>query len=63
MVTIMSPEGKPIQVAASSLQMGGVQNSTGIYNKQKIYTCPRIVNMSILYLPDLFYGYNTIKLS
>ena len=36
MVTIMSPEGKPIQVAASSLQMGGVQNSTGTYKKQKI---------------------------
>ena len=54
MVTIMSPEGKPIQVAASSLQMGGVQNSTGIYNKPKINTCPRIVNMSISYLPNRY---------
>merc|ERR1712038_386869 len=29
MVTIMSPDGKPIQVSASSLQTAGVQNQTG----------------------------------
>ena len=49
MVTIMSPDGKPIQVASSSLQMGGVQNSTGTYNKYKINTCLRTVNKSIAY--------------
>ena len=34
MVTIMSPEGKPIQVSASSLQTAGVQNQNGIYNSK-----------------------------
>ena len=48
MVTVMSPEGKPIQVSASSLQSAGVQNQMGIYdnkNKNK-KNCPKIVNKS-----------------
>ena len=35
MVTVMSPEGKPIQVPANNLQMAGLQNSAGIYNKKR----------------------------
>ena len=34
MITVMSPDGKPIQVAANSLQMAGVQNQNG---KQNFY--------------------------
>ena len=29
MITVMSPDGKPIQVPANSLQMAGVQNQNG----------------------------------
>ena len=50
MVTIMSTEGKPIQVPASSLQMAGVQNSNGKYNKQnncqRTQECSTILNNS-----------------
>ena len=55
MVTIMSPEGKPIQVAASSLQMGGVQNSTGIYNKQKDIYMPENCQYVYFTLTRLLY--------
>ena len=34
MITVMSPDGKAIQVAANSLQMAGVQNQNG---KQNFY--------------------------
>ena len=51
MVTIMSPDGKPIQVSASSLQTAGVQNQTGIYNiKRETKNCPKIVNKSKVHL-------------
>ena len=47
MVTIMSPDGKPIQVSASSLQTAGVQNQTGKHNsKRETKNCPKIVNKS-----------------
>ena len=48
MVTVMSPEGKPIQVSASSLQSAGVQNQMGIYDNQNENkkNCPKIVNKS-----------------
>ena len=36
MVTIMSPEGKPIQVNASALQAASAQNSMGMC---KLLTC------------------------
>ena len=32
MVTIMSPEGKPIQVNASALQAASAQNTMGMLN-------------------------------
>ena len=47
MVTIMSPDGKPVQVSASSLQAAGLQNQNGIYhNKKETKNCPKIVNKS-----------------
>lgn len=48
MVTVMSPEGKPIQVSASSLQSAGVQNQMGIYDNQieNKKNCPKMVNKS-----------------
>ena len=48
MVTVMSPEGKPIQVSASSLQSAGVQNQMGIYDNknENKKNCPKIVNKS-----------------
>ena len=51
MVTIMSTEGKPIQVPASSLQMAGVQNSNGKYNKQN--NCQRTQELSISFYANL----------
>ena len=48
-VTVMSPDGKPIQVPASSLQAAGVQN--GIYlSKKETKNCPEIVNKSKVHL-------------
>ena len=51
MVTIMSPDGKPIQVSASSLQTAGVQNQTGKHDsKKETKNCPKIVNKSKVHL-------------
>ena len=46
MVTIMSPEGKPIQVNASALQAASAQNTMGMLkNENRRYrTFSRIVN-------------------
>ena len=50
LVTILSPEGKPIQVDANALQAAGVQNGIGMndsMNKQNVLKTkqkPRIVN-------------------
>ena len=49
MVTVMSPDGKPIQVAANAVQMLGAQNSLGRTQLTKlieILRLPRIVNNS-----------------
>ena len=49
MVTVMSPDGKPIQVAANAVQMLGAQNSLGKTQPTKILEplrLPRIVNKS-----------------
>ena len=32
-VTVMNEQGQPVQVAANSLQMAGVQNSSGIFDR------------------------------
>ena len=48
MVTVMSPEGKPIQVNASALQAAGAQNTIGtltFWELNYIYVFSRIVNM------------------
>ena len=48
MVTVMSPEGKPIQVNASALQAAGAQNTIGTLTFWKFdytYEFSRIVNM------------------
>ena len=36
MVTVMSPEGKPIQVNVSALQSVAVQNAVGMFDNIKI---------------------------
>ena len=44
-ITVMSPDGKPIQVNASSLQAAAAQNTIGRYSmlRQKdVYLKPRI---------------------
>ena len=46
----MGPEGKPIQVSANSLQMAGVQNSSGTYYTLKEIYFPRIVNNTCFYI-------------
>ena len=49
LVTVMSPDGKPIQVAANALQTGGAQQSVGriqITTLIEILTSLRIVNKS-----------------
>ena len=51
----MSPEGKPIQVSANSLQMAGVQNSSGTYYTLKEIYFPRIVNKCNIYKAYLYY--------
>ena len=45
MVTIMSPEGKPIQVNASALQAASAQNSMGmlrLVTLNAITNCPEL---------------------
>ena len=37
MVTVMSPDGKPIQVNASALQSAGSQNNTGMIQVGKCH--------------------------
>ena len=37
MVTVMSPDGKPIQVNASALQAAGSQNNTGMIQVGKCH--------------------------
>ena len=55
MVTIMSPDGKPVQVSASSLQAAGLQNQNGIYHfKKETDNCPKIVNKSKVHLIWVF---------
>ena len=49
MVTVMSPDGKPIQVAANAAQMLGTQNSLGrtqLTKMLELLRLPRIVNKS-----------------
>ena len=49
MVTVMSPDGKPIQVASNALQIAGAQHSVGrnqIAILIEILRLPRIVNKS-----------------
>ena len=51
----MSPDGKPVQVSASSLQAAGLQNQNGIYHyKKETDNCPKIVNKSKVHLIWVF---------
>ena len=47
MITVMSPDGKPMQVAASALQAGGAEHLGGRIENAKLKNItkfPRIVN-------------------
>ena len=47
MVTIMSPEGKPIQVNASALQAASAQNTMGMLKKKKMDDTEHFQELSI----------------
>ena len=49
-VTVMSPEGKPIQINTAALQSAVAQNTTGILGKQykRQFIFSRIVNRIII---------------